>query len=110
MMDRQQRPNAELTHIFELRAVMRNGRLVDLAAGRHDTRPLHAQSGDRQVQTRHQRAVLAPAVPVVVGHRRVGAVLDPALMVPVVPAAADLAALDLRRSGAGAEQKNLGEL
>ena len=109
-MDGQQRTNAELTQIFKLGAVMRDGRFVHLAAGGHDTRPLYAQPGDRQMQARHQRAVLAPAVPVVVGHRRVGAILDPALMVPVVPAAADLAALDLRRSGADAEQKSLREL
>ena len=106
-MDGQQRADAKLPHIFQLRAVMRDRRLVDFAARRHDARPLHAHAGDGQVQPRHQRAVLAPAVPMVVGHRGVRVVLDPALMVPVIPVASDLAALDLRRGGTDAKQKIL---
>lgn len=110
MMDGQQRADAKLPHIFQLRAVMRDRRLVDFAARRHDARPFHAHTGDGQMQPRHQRAVFTPAVPVVVGHRGVRVVLDPALMVPVIPVASDLAALDLRRGGTDAKQKSFREL
>ena len=108
--DRQQRADAELAQVFQLRAVMRDGGFVDLPALGHDPGPLDAETGDGQVQTGHERAVLAPAVPVVVGDGGVGAVFDPALVIPVVPIAADLAALDLRRGGADAKQKALREL
>ena len=109
-MDGQQRADAKLPHIFQLRAVMRDRRFIDLAARGHDARPLHAHAGDGQVQAGHERAVLAPAVPVVVGDGGVGAVFDPALVIPVVPIAADLAALDLRRGGTDAKQKSFREL
>ena len=110
MVDRQQRADAELAQVFQLRAVVRDGGFVDLPALAHDPGPLDAETGDGQVQTGHERAVLAPAVPVVVGDGGVGAVLDPALVIPVVPIAADLSALDLRRGGADAKQKALREL
>ena len=110
MVDRQQRADAELAQVFQLRAVVRDGGLVDLPALGHDPGPLDAETGDGQVQAGHERAVLAPAVPMVVGHRGVRVVLDPALMVPVIPVASDLAALDLRRGGTDAKQKSFREL
>ncbi len=110
MMDGQQRADAELAQVFQLRAVVRDGGLVDLPALGHDPGPLDAETGNGQVQTGHQCAVFTPAVPMVIGDCGIGSVLDLTLMIPVVPAAADLPALDLRRSGTDAEQKSLWEL
>ena len=110
MMDGQQRADAQLVHVLQLCAVVRDRRFIDLAAGRHDARPFYAYAGDRQMQPGHQCAVFMPAVPMVIGDCRIGSVLDLTLMIPVVPAAADLPALDLRRSGTDTEQKSLWEL
>lgn len=104
-MDGDQRPDAQLTQIGQLLAVMVYGLLRWLALLRHEPRPFQSQPAHAQPHGGHKVAVLAPAVPVVVGQRRVGAVLDMTPMEPVVPIASDLSALDLGRGRGNAQQK-----
>ena len=96
MVQRHKRTDAEVAQIAQLLTVMPHGLHRDLAAFWHEARPLQSEAADVQPHRGHQVTVLAPAIPMVVCNRRVGAVLDVPLMIPIVPVAADLAALDLR--------------
>ena len=69
-MDGQQRADAKLPHIFQLRAVMRDRRFIDLAARGHDARPLHAHAGDRQVQKKQIAMMADEKSPVRISHCR----------------------------------------